>query len=168
MQVRGSLSRIPWPISSASRLVIWPRPEALRRLHCRSHILPASMRVTTSALCSDLQHLCVLSMSLATAICNSLYNIENCVRPRILQSPNLALCIGKSLPALDLARNRHKFQHRLTHRLRALHQSINRAILPTLPCLPWWPESSSRHGYAGEALYRRNLQGTVVRSCLTR
>lgn len=122
MQVRGSLNRIPWPISSASRLAIWPRPEALRRLHCRSHILPSSMRVTTSALCSDLQQLYVLSMSLAITTRSSSYSVRNSVRPRSLQSPNFALCIGKSLPTLDLARNRHKFQHRLTHRLCTLHQ----------------------------------------------
>jgi len=122
MQVRGSLSRILGQSPRPVGLQYGPGPtpsDACTVDH--TSLLPRCVSQHQHFILTS-KHLYVLSISLAIATRNSSYSNGQCVWPRSDQSCNFALCIGKSLSALDLARNRHKFQHRLTHRLQTLHQ----------------------------------------------
>jgi hypothetical protein len=134
MQALGSSSRI-LPISACN---LAPG-RGLPTLRCRSHLLLPPCVSQHQHLVLTSQHLHKLSISVALAPCDSSCCSEGCLRLRYLQASNLAPRIGKSLPAFDLARNRHKFQHRLTHRHRT-HKQSSTPFLLTLPCLPWWPE----------------------------
>jgi hypothetical protein len=95
----------------------------LPTLRCRSHLLLPPRVSQHQHFVLTSRHLHMLSISVALTPCDSSCCTESCLRLRYLQASNLALRIGKSLPAFDLARNRHKFQHRLTHRHRTHKQS---------------------------------------------